>query len=54
MIVDYNFLFRFLGQKGLDLDMALAYWRIVMQGRFKFLDQWCRFLTVSLLSLTVP
>lgn len=35
------------GQKGLDLEMAIAYWRICMHGRFKFLDDWCRFLTVS-------
>ena len=30
----------------LDLDMALAYWNIVMKGRFKFLDLWCTFLQV--------
>lgn len=29
-----------------DLDMALAYWNIVMKGRFKFLDLWCSFLQV--------
>ena len=26
--------------------MALAYWNIVMKGRFKFLDLWCNFLQV--------
>ena len=30
----------------IDLDMALAYWNIVMKGRFKFLDLWCNFLQV--------
>jgi DCN1-like protein 1/2 len=43
----YQFTFNFAknpGQKGLDLDMALAYWNIVMKGRFKFLDFWCQFL----------
>lgn len=34
------------GQKGLDLDMAIAYWNIVLKDRFKFLDLWCKFLTV--------
>lgn len=46
----YQFTFNYAKeqqQKGLDLDMAIAYWNIVMQGRFKFLDLWCRFLTVS-------
>ncbi|GFR08206.1 DCN1-like protein 1 [Trichonephila clavata] len=32
------------GQKGLDLDMAIAYWNIVLPGKFKFLDLWCQFL----------
>lgn len=46
----YQFTFNYAkeqGQKGLDLEMAIAYWNIVMQGRFKFLDLWCKFLTVS-------
>lgn len=46
----YQFTFNYAKeaqQKGLDLDMAIAYWNIVMQGRFKFLDLWCKFLTVS-------
>lgn len=48
----YHFTFNYAkdsGQKGLDLDMAIAYWKIVLQGRFKFLDLWCKFLTVSLI-----
>nr|CAG4645805.1 EOG090X0DAO [Lynceus sp. MCZ IZ 141354] len=43
----YQFTFNYAknqGQKGLDLDMAIAYWNIVLQGKFKFLDLWCRFL----------
>lgn len=46
----YHFTFNYaknVGQKGLDLDMAIAYWNIVLHGRFKFLDAWCQFLTVS-------
>lgn len=48
----YHFTFNYaknLGQKGLDLDMAIAYWNIVLRGRFKFLDAWCKFLMVSIL-----
>lgn len=30
----------------LELDMAIAYWNIVMKERFKFLDLWCTFLKV--------
>ncbi|XP_064639108.1 DCN1-like protein 1 [Lineus longissimus] len=43
----YHFTFNYArdpGQKGLDLDMAVAYWNIVLEGRFKFLDLWCQFL----------
>ncbi|CAH1782435.1 unnamed protein product [Owenia fusiformis] len=43
----YHFTFNYAknqGQKGLDLDMAIAYWNIVMNGKFKFLDLWCKFL----------
>ncbi|XP_037940377.1 DCN1-like protein [Teleopsis dalmanni] len=43
----YQFTFNYAkdpGQKGIDLDMAIAYWRIVLSGRFKFLDMWCIFL----------
>lgn len=50
----YHFTFNYAkehAQKGIDLDMAIAYWNIVLQGRFKFLDLWCKFLTVSKLSV---
>lgn len=44
----YQFTFNFAknhGQKGLELEMAMAYWNIVLKGRFKFLDLWLQFLT---------
>lgn len=31
-----------------DLEMAIAYWNLVLAGRFKFLDLWNTFLVVSL------
>lgn len=43
----YQFTFNYAknpGQKGLDLDMAIAYWNIVLSGRFKFLGLWSQFL----------
>ncbi|BFZ06206.1 hypothetical protein BsWGS_09245 [Bradybaena similaris] len=43
----YQFTFNYAKnpeQKGLDQDMAIAYWNIVLTGRFKFLDLWCKFL----------
>ncbi|XP_026649861.1 DCN1-like protein 2 isoform X3 [Zonotrichia albicollis] len=43
----YQFTFNFAknpGQKGLDLEMAIAYWNLVLSGRFKFLDLWNKFL----------
>lgn len=46
----YQFTFNYAknpGQKGLDLDMAITYWNIVLQGKFRFLDLWCKFLQVS-------
>lgn len=46
----YHFTFNYAknpSQKGLDLDMAITYWNIVMEGRFKFLHLWCKFLEVS-------
>lgn len=46
----YQFTFTFAknpGQKGLDLEMAVAYWNLVLSGRFKFLDLWNTFLLVS-------
>lgn len=48
----YQFTFNYAkdpGQKGLDLEMAIAYWNIVLKDRFKFLDLWCKFLVVSIL-----
>lgn len=48
----YNFTFNYAknpGQKGLDLDMAIAYWNIVLKGKFKFLDLWCTFLLVRII-----
>ncbi|XP_060930259.1 DCN1-like protein 1 [Limanda limanda] len=32
------------GKKSLDLEMAIAYWNLVLLGRFKFLDLWNRFI----------
>ncbi|XP_008402609.1 DCN1-like protein 2b isoform X1 [Poecilia reticulata] len=43
----YQFTFSFAknpGQKGLELEMAVAYWNLVLTDRFKFLDLWIRFL----------
>lgn len=31
----------------LDLEMAIAYWNLVLAGRFKFLELWNKFLVVS-------
>lgn len=48
----YHFTFNYAknqGQKGLDLDMAIAYWNIILQGRFRFLHLWCQFLQVSVI-----
>ena len=47
----YQFTFNYAknqGQKGLDLEMAVAYWNIILRGRFKFLDLWCNYLQVFL------
>jgi len=33
------------GQKCLELDIAVAYWNIILQGRFNSLDMWCKYLT---------
>lgn len=33
-----------------DLEMAIAYWNLVLSGRFKFLDLWNKFLLVSTIS----
>lgn len=43
----YQFTFNYAknaSQKSLDLDMAIAYWKIVLSGRFRFLDLWIQFL----------
>lgn len=34
-----------------DLDMAIAYWNLVLSGRFKFLELWNKFLLVSIADL---
>ncbi|XP_031194980.1 DCN1-like protein 2 isoform X2 [Mastomys coucha] len=50
----YQFTFTFAknpGQKALDLEMAVAYWKLVLSGRFKFLDLWNTFLLEHGLSL---
>jgi len=31
------------GQKGLDADVALAYWNLILQGKFRLLDTWMTF-----------
>ena len=36
----------------LDLEMAIAYWNIVLKGNVKFLDLWCSFLRVMLHSIS--
>jgi len=43
----YLFTFNFAkdpGQKCLDLELAIAYWNIVLKDRFKFLHLWIQFL----------
>ena len=35
-----------------DLEMAIAYWNIVLHDRFKFLDLWSRYLVVSVCCCT--
>jgi DCN1-like protein 1/2 len=46
----YQFTFNFAknpNQKSLDLEDAIAYWKMIMSDRFKYLDLWIAFLTVS-------
>lgn len=46
----YQFTFNYAKnqqQKSLDLDLAIAYWNILLRKRFKFLDLWVKFLTES-------
>ena len=43
----YQFTFNYArtpGQKCLELEMAVAYWNIVLEGRFPHLPLWTRFL----------
>lgn len=51
----YQFTFNYAkehSQKGIELDMAIAYWNIVLDGRFKFLEAWCTFLKVCAVPVT--
>ncbi|XP_031633659.1 DCN1-like protein [Contarinia nasturtii] len=44
----YDFTFNYAKdgtQKGMDLETAITYWNILLRGQFKFLEQWCEFLT---------
>lgn len=46
----YQFTFNYAKnqlQKSLDLDIAIAYWNILLKNRFKFLDDWIEFLRES-------
>lgn len=43
----YQFTFNYAKnpeQKGLDLEIAIAYWNILLYDRFKFLDLWSQYL----------
>lgn len=43
----YQFTFNYAKnqlQKSLDLELAIAYWNILMKNRFKFIDLWINFL----------
>lgn len=49
----YQFTFNFAklpSQKSLDLEDAIAYWKMILADRFKHLDIWIQFLTVRLLN----
>ena len=44
----YQFTFNFAknpSQKSLDLEDAIAYWRMILADRFKHLDLWIKFLS---------
>lgn len=44
----YQFTFNYAKnsqQKSLDLELAIAYWNILLKSRFRFLDLWIEFLT---------
>ena len=46
----YQFTFNFAknpSQKSLDLEDAIAYWKMILSDRFKFLEIWIKFLQVS-------
>lgn len=46
----YLFTFNFAknpNQKSLELEMALAYWEIVLKGRFTHLDLWVQFVQIN-------
>lgn len=45
----YHFTFNYAKnstQKGLDLDVAIFYWNIVLKSKFRFLQLWCTFVQV--------
>jgi len=44
----YQFTFKYgkePEQRSIAVDMAIAYWNIILPGHFKFLELWCKFLT---------
>ena len=46
----YQFTFNFAksqNQKSLDLEDAIAYWKMILETRFKNLDTWIQFLQVD-------
>jgi hypothetical protein len=46
----YQFTFNFAkssSQKSLDLEDAVAYWKMILADRFKYLDLWIQFLQVN-------
>ncbi len=48
MVGNSDFIILSLSIPLIDLEMAIAYWNIVMKGKFKFLELWCTFLKVIL------
>lgn len=50
----YQYTFNFAKtptQKSLDLEDAIAYWKMILSDRFKNLDTWIKFLMVHLFQL---
>ena len=50
----YQFTFNFAKnptQKSLELEDAIAYWKMILNDRFKYLDIWIKFLTVIIIIL---